>query len=630
MKKLFLFVVALCSTMALGAAEQVVYSLIPAKGSNNGYAKDCDIKIGSNPADSITWNLTGNAQMDPWRIGGKSLDKVDRALYSKDPISTNISKIVLEHGTAADITVNSLTLIVSTEADGAGTVVSSLTGTFTANSTTTFTRPEGKDWSNCFYKFVYNVTVSGSSNKFLQFKRGDFYQTIADVNATAISIQEGTDIELELYREAQLHAVLTPADATTAVTWASSDPTAVSVSETGVVKALKENDDAYATITATAGTLKATIDVYMVDPVVITPSAAAAKANTISADNGKYEGGEYVIEGYVVSVSTKYDASAKTISLQLADAKGGEAVIEAYKCNVTDETNIPTPEAKVRVIGYLSKYSGKAQVAAGGTVAVLEKGTGAPVDKGATTVAAFLEAKDTYNIYTLTGVVSNISNTSYGNFDLVDETGSIYIYGLKDADGQNCFTAKGIEEGDTITVKGSYTDYNGKAEVVNAEYISHKKGVKVDPEDKGAISVADFIAAADKVNIYTLTGTVSDIWTDKTTGEYNAYGNFDLTDETGTILVYGLLTADGQAKQFASMGIDEGDIVTIKGVYTIYNGEPQIASATYVSHVDKTPSAIENTTANSEKKVRKVVENGQIYILKDGVKYNIFGTKVSK
>ncbi len=100
------------------------------------------------------------------------------------------------------------------------------------------------------------------------------------------------------------------------------------------------------------------------------------------------------------------------------------------------------------------------------------------------------------------------------------------------------------------------------------------------------ISVAEFIAAADAQTEYILTGTVSDIWTDNATGEYNVYGNFDLTDATGTILVYGLLTVDGQSKQFATMGIDAGDVVTLKGVYTTYNGEPQIKNATYISHVD--------------------------------------------
>ena len=153
--------------------EVVAYTLTPASGSNNGYASNCDITI-----NGITWNLTGNSQVQPWRIGGKSLTNVDRNLYSKTAIADNITKIEVTHGEASGITVNSWTVIVATD-DDFSTVVSTLTPTFEASTTTTITRPEGADWTGCYYKFVYNVTVSGSSNKFLQFTEAKFYKESA-------------------------------------------------------------------------------------------------------------------------------------------------------------------------------------------------------------------------------------------------------------------------------------------------------------------------------------------------------------------------------------------------------------------------------------------------------------------
>ena len=92
--------------------EEVAYTLQPASGSNNAYANNCDITI-----SGITWNLTGNSTTQPWRIGGKSLDGVDRPVYSTNPITDNISTIEIEHGTASGITVNSMTLIVSANSD---------------------------------------------------------------------------------------------------------------------------------------------------------------------------------------------------------------------------------------------------------------------------------------------------------------------------------------------------------------------------------------------------------------------------------------------------------------------------------------------------------------------------------
>ena len=149
--------------------DEVAYTLNPIAGSNNSYTGNCDIEI-----DGITWNLTGNSQMIPWRIGGKSITEVDRNLYSKTAIAESISQIEIEHGTATGITVNSMTLTVALNSDFTDPV-SVMEGMFIASSTTTFVKPENTDWTNMYYKITYNVTVSGSSNKYLQFVGAVFY-----------------------------------------------------------------------------------------------------------------------------------------------------------------------------------------------------------------------------------------------------------------------------------------------------------------------------------------------------------------------------------------------------------------------------------------------------------------------
>lgn len=88
-----------------------------------------------------------------------------------------------------------------------------------------------------------------------------------------------------------------------------------------------------------------------------------------------------------------------------------------------------------------------------------------PTPGSAVTVAEFLEMADTANAYELTGVITRVANTQYGNFDLTDATGTIYVYGLD--------VAWAFREGDTITILGKYALYNGKDEVVDAQYISH-------------------------------------------------------------------------------------------------------------------------------------------------------------
>ncbi len=195
------------------------------------------------------------------------------------------------------------------------------------------------------------------------------------------------------------------------------------------------------------------------------------------------------------------------------------------------------------------------------------------------TIGEFLSKADPNTTYRLTGTVKNISNTLYGNFDLVDETGSVYIYGLLDKDGNaQKFESIGIKEGDTVTLEGKYKDYNGKAEIANAQYISHvSSGDGPGPSTPAEqITIAEFLSKADPNTTYRLTGKVSNITNTQ-------YGNFDLVDATGSIYIYGLLDKDGNAKNFESLGIKEGDEITVEGRYTTYNDSPHIKNAQYIS-----------------------------------------------
>lgn len=99
------------------------------------------------------------------------------------------------------------------------------------------------------------------------------------------------------------------------------------------------------------------------------------------------------------------------------------------------------------------------------------------------------------------------------------------------------------------------------------------------PAAGSALSVADFKALANVENEYQLTGVITRVVN-------TIYGNFDLTDETGTIYIYGLVTPEGAEKtQWAAAGLRMGDTITIKGKYSLYYDEPQIAKAVYVNHV---------------------------------------------
>ena len=100
------------------------------------------------------------------------------------------------------------------------------------------------------------------------------------------------------------------------------------------------------------------------------------------------------------------------------------------------------------------------------------------------TVADFNAAAESNDVwYQLTGTVKNLKDgDQYGNFDLEDATGSVYVYGLLSEKGgekkkfQELVAAKSITEGCKLTIIGNRGSYQGKIEVTNAYFVSIEGG----------------------------------------------------------------------------------------------------------------------------------------------------------
>ena len=93
-------------------------------------------------------------------------------------------------------------------------------------------------------------------------------------------------------------------------------------------------------------------------------------------------------------------------------------------------------------------------------------------------------------VFRIRATVTGIRNTNYGNIDVDDGTGSIYIYGLFNGLGQYPKDAAGgwgsfgIEPGDVITVQGPRTMYGSTLELVDATLIKVEKSlIAVEPSE---------------------------------------------------------------------------------------------------------------------------------------------------
>ena len=88
------------------------------------------------------------------------------------------------------------------------------------------------------------------------------------------------------------------------------------------------------------------------------------------------------------------------------------------------------------------------------------------------TVAEFLAAAEDDTMYELTGVITSVTNTTYGNFYLKDETGEVLIYGLCSPTGvQKYWAASGAKVGDTITVQTIRTSFKGTPQGEDALFV---------------------------------------------------------------------------------------------------------------------------------------------------------------
>ena len=74
------------------------------------------------------------------------------------------------------------------------------------------------------------------------------------------------------------------------------------------------------------------------------------------------------------------------------------------------------------------------------------------------------------------------------------------------------------------------------------------------------------------------------------------YGNWYLTDETGTVYIYGTLY-NGATQQFTKLGLEVGDIVTVEGPRKNYNGTIELVDVTVVE-IEKSLIKLEKMIPN--------------------------------
>lgn len=287
-------------------------------------------------------------------------------------------------------------------------------------------------------------------------------------------------------------------------------------------------------------------------------TASQALAETSKLEQGKTATTEsYYVTGQIVKikeVSTKYGNATFYISDD-GTATNQYTIYQCYYAGgvkFTDETKDAIKVGDLVVVkgpfvNYYDsnhpEYGATPEMKGGQIVSIngkVPEGSETPdyTKAEAKTVAEFIKAASETTYYKLTGKVSNL-NTTYLNFDLTDETGTIYVYGATNK------TTSTIAAGGTVTVAGKYEKFNDENEVTSAYILSYEAA------EVKTTTVTGLAVAVSSVGFLLKT---------------------DATENNGIVYVY-----DTKVEHTVKVG----DNVTVEGTETTYNDVPEITGYTF-------------------------------------------------
>ena len=187
-------------------------------------------------------------------------------------------------------------------------------------------------------------------------------------------------------------------------------------------------------------------------------------------------------------------------------------------------------------------------------------------------VAEFLAAPVGNTLYRLSGVITEIKSSKYGNLYLRDFSGETYVYGVEG------FESLGLKVGDVLTIIGKRAEYNGDAQVGSGVMESM---ISVTPA-----TIAEVLAKPDSnVDYFMVTGEITSVASP-------TYGNLYLNDGENELYVFGCYpgwgaTGDFRKNLLADKNIQVGDTLTVIGTKGSNNdnGVAQLTNGIYFSHV---------------------------------------------
>ena len=339
------------------------------------------------------------------------------------------------------------------------------------------------------------------------------------------------------------------------------------VIENGVAKVTRGEADAVVTlkVTVTVGEASDSKEFEVKVPAAKLNIITIAEAIALAGTDGSYTEEKYYIQGIVTEV-----ANAKYGNVYVEDATGKLYVYGMYSADGSARYDAleaqPQVGDLVTLYGVLGSYNGSQQMKNSWLAEYYDVVTLPEAVELAGTDGSYTEAS-----YTIQGVITEVANAKYGNVYVSDGENSFYVYGMYDYKG-NRYDAMEYKPqvGDVVTLTGSLGSYKGTAQMKNATLVE-----TVNPLSTAGLT-ANAVAREDNnytETLYYAKGVVTEVANTK-------YGNLYVQDESGSIYVYGLYSADGSVRYDAMEAKPQvGDTVIIRGSLGNYKGTAQLKNA---------------------------------------------------
>jgi len=375
------------------------------------------------------------------------------------------------------------------------------------------------------------------------------------------------------------------------------------------------------------------------EPIAATCAEAAA---AMPAQSGSETQEVYIVTGYVTNTNgaispSRTDPTIDQQTFWIDDVKGTVKTVQGYWCNLPGHEALNLGD-KITVTGKIMNYNNAPEIK-NGDVVILERAT-VRIDTISASVCEALEEGSSLNPSDYSVDVFKV----YGRVKGQDQVNNYGQHTFEMACGEdvfkpyNCTGEEGLElgKGDSVVVIGKLYNYNGTIEISNGkvELIEKSQDEEIIYEVNVAAAVEVAMALPNggtTEDRYAVTGYVDSIATEYSE-QYNNI-SFFMTDDMGNptydFEAYRVKCTADQAAQIY-VGCKVVVTATLQHFYkaaTETLDEVNLAETVAGATLEIISSEGINNVTDDSKAIKRI-ENGQVIILRNGVRYNALGAEV--